>query len=315
MMKKVSKNLNSAFALLVGLAIMLFVFLGILFPTFVYQLNAPDTHAIALWQKKIGEKNLLHVSPFFDYQFNSIALRLQSKQGFAETPGSFEVYKGYVFQGFERGADISNEEQLNEIIRKGNESEIANGSLVSYNDTVYFISDGQARPILSPEIFLQKGFKWENIQEIGGDAFGLFAKGEELNLSSLHPNGTLFAVGEDLFFVVDEKSRAVNAELASLIPDSVKPVLLDSGQLENIGSCLVTKKTKNTIKCSFEPTQTTEISGNDYIFQVPASVYNPLEKGSATFKTFGGMRKDVAYSSLSRVKALLATRYFPDILK
>jgi hypothetical protein len=314
MMKKTSKISNIAIALLTGLAIMLFVLLGILFPTFIYQLNVPDTHAIALWQKQIGEKSLLHISPFFDYQFSSIELKIESNQGFSETPDSFGVFKGYVAQGFEWGEDVVTAEQLSEIIKNNNGSDIANGSLISYNDTVYLISDGKVRSILSPEIFLQMGFKWESVTKVDGNVFNSFEKGDDINFSSLHPNGTLFAAGSDLFFVMNEQKRAVSAELVELIPDSIEPIGLDSHELAGIGNCLVSKRTESMIKCSFEPQQSSKISGNDYIFEIPAQVYSAIEQGNITFNTLKGMREDIARSSLSRIKTSLITRYFPEIL-
>ena len=315
MMKKLSKKLNTAYAFVIGLAIMLFVFMGILFPTFVYQLYVPDSHGIALWQKQIGEKNFLHISPFFSYQFSSIKLRIQSDKDFVDSVGPLKVFKGYISQAFEAGEAITTREQLEEILTKNNSSAISNGRLVSKNDTVYFVSDGQARAILAPEIFLQMGFKWESVEKIDDDAFGSLGQGEEINFGSLHPNQTLFVHNEEYFFVDDEKKRKVNSELVGIIPDSVKPVELSSEELEQIGTCALLKIRGKKTSCSFEPTETITIAGNDYVFELPEWLFEHVEKGDVTLRTMGGLRKDIARSSLVRIKTSLANRYFPDILR
>jgi len=312
---KAYKKINTIAALVIGVAIMIFVLLGILFPQFKYVLNTPDSHGIAVREKEFGKQSILYVSPFFNYQFSSIHLKLESEQEFSDITNSFDVFKGYVSQGLEEGKVVQTEQELNELLWKNNESEIANGNLISYADTVYFVTNGKIRTILSPEIFIQLGFDWNAVEKVDADVFATFEKEEHIDFGSLHPSGTLFKSDSGHFFAVEGKKKLVEKELENAIPETIRPIELKSEQLVKVGKCLIQKGSQKTVKCSFEPGETTEITGNDYIFEIPSSTLESTRKGTVTFNTLKGMRRDIARSSLKRIKDRLAIRYFPEIIR
>lgn len=312
---KAIKKINTIAALVVGLAIVIFVFLGILFPQFKYVMNTPDSHGIAVREKEFGEQSILFVSPFFNYQFSSIYLKLESEQGFSDIPSSFDVFKGYVAQRLEEGEAIQTEQELSGLLWKNNQSEIANGNLISYADTVYFVTDGKVRTILSPEIFVQLGFDWNAVEKVDADEFAIFEKAEHVDFGSLHPSGTLFKSESGHFLAVNGKKRMVENDLENAIPETIRPIELKSEELVKVGKCLIQEGSQKIVKCSLEPGQTTEIIGNDYIFEIPSSTLELTQKGTVTFNTLRGMRRDIARSSLKRIKDRLAIRYFPEIIR
>jgi len=309
------KKINTIIAMLVGLVIMAVVLLGILFPRFNYILNVPDSHGIALWKAQTDKQNYFYVSPFFSYQFSSISLQLRTKQKFSSVPEALQVFKGYVVQGFEKGEMISTSEELEKVLWAGNKSGISNGALVSRGETVYFVSEGKARAILAPEIFLQLGFQWDSVQPVGSEQFSLLEEGEKVSFGSIHPTGTFFSSGDNLFVFVDGQRRQVGPQLSAMIPSTIVPVILEKEELSQIGTCTISGNPEKKIGCTLIPQDTTAISGNDYIFQVPQNIFDTVEKGSVTFRTLRGMSGIVARSSLKRIKDTLALRYFPEITK
>ena len=65
------------------------------------------------------------------------------------------------------------------------------GSLLANSGTVYVVSDTRVRPIDSPQSFLSKGYKWNNIVPVSNAELSLHQKGDTLRESDLYPNGSL----------------------------------------------------------------------------------------------------------------------------
>lgn len=65
------------------------------------------------------------------------------------------------------------------------------GSLLSNNGAVYVVSDTKIRPIESPQAFLSKGYKWNNIIPVSNTELSLHERGELLRENDLYPDGSL----------------------------------------------------------------------------------------------------------------------------
>jgi micrococcal nuclease len=65
------------------------------------------------------------------------------------------------------------------------------GSLLSNNGTVYIVSNSRVRPITSPQAFLSKGYKWNNIIPVSNAELSLHSKGDNLKETDNYPDGSL----------------------------------------------------------------------------------------------------------------------------
>jgi hypothetical protein len=72
------------------------------------------------------------------------------------------------------------------------------GSLLVYGESVYLTSGNNFFPIDSVATFEAMGFNWDDLILASGEEISFYAKDKLLNISGVHPNGTVFYVtGED----------------------------------------------------------------------------------------------------------------------
>lgn len=78
-----------------------------------------------------------------------------------------------------------------DAISLGSPMTFRDGSLLSNNGTVYVVSNSQVRPITSPQVFLSKGYKWNNITPVSNSELSLHQKGASLREEDIYPDGSL----------------------------------------------------------------------------------------------------------------------------
>lgn len=310
------RKLNTWVVLIGAPLFVAFVFLLVLFPNFRYALGQVDQHGIAVRIEKVGENYVLHVPPLFDYDYSSVHLQLETGQEFSQIPEKVKVYKGALAFAFEKEEEISSSEKLQETLKKNNEGELLNGQLVSYNDTIFVVADGKTRAVLSPEIFEGLGYDWDAVEEVSGDIFNEYEKGENITSGSSHPDGTIFDVDGELQIFLDGKRHRIPEEIAQEeILKKISPVIISDDKLVNVGNCIFFKRKKQVASCEFIPDYSQDAAGNEYIFMLPQQMLQKTEKADATFKTLRGLDKEVARKTLSRMKTTLRGRYFPELIR
>jgi micrococcal nuclease len=78
-----------------------------------------------------------------------------------------------------------------DAIALGTPMTFRDGSLLSNNGTVYVVSNARVRPITSPQAFLSKGYKWNNIIPVSNAELSLHQKGASLREEDNYPDGSL----------------------------------------------------------------------------------------------------------------------------
>jgi len=78
-----------------------------------------------------------------------------------------------------------------DAIALGTPMTFRDGSLLSNNGTVYVVSNARVRPITSPQAFLSKGYKWNNIIPVSNAELSLHQKGDSLREEDNYPDGSL----------------------------------------------------------------------------------------------------------------------------
>lgn len=117
----------------------------------------------------------------------------------------------------------------------------ADGTLVSYGESVYAVEGETLRPIDSVDTFLAKGYAWEEVKALTGEEFGMYTRGKLYTKREPHPNGTLFSEEKtDTMYVVEggTKRAIVFPELRAQF-DGVKAL---PASVVDLGECTVTDR-------------------------------------------------------------------------
>ncbi|HPN54806.1 MAG TPA: hypothetical protein PLB52_02630, partial [Candidatus Moranbacteria bacterium] len=68
----------------------------------------------------------------------------------------------------------------------------ADGTLASYDISVYILSNGKSYPINSANTFVRMGFDWQDVIPIDSEELSLYEKQKIFTLNQAHPDGTIF---------------------------------------------------------------------------------------------------------------------------
>jgi len=123
----------------------------------------------------------------------------------------------------------------------GNILGFADGTLVAYGTGAYLVSQGRIYPIGDPEIFLNQGFNWDDVIPISGDEFSLYQKEKLFNLTSPHPQGTVFLTEENsaYYLVGDNKKHLLPSNNIASTWLKKNPVKVSLKSLDTIEKCVL----------------------------------------------------------------------------
>jgi hypothetical protein len=179
-----------------------------------------------------------------------------------------------------------NEDFLKQYPLDENPIGFSDGSLISYADSVYIVSEGKIFPIDNPQTFINDGFDWNDVQIAGADEISLYERAKLFNKSSINPAGTIFSAEEKplWFFIKDEKKLPIPSEkiLASWLHK--KPILFS---LNNTGECQIEKGgyfwQTNTYKCDLNMKTAGALYGNEFRFTMTPNSNIQLAEISVDF--------------------------------
>jgi len=311
MEKNRAKKINSIIILSLGGLILIWIGLKIVFPSFIYtsaKTEKVERTKIFVVERKIDNKKYLTVAPLFDYPYHSIKLVIKNKAGLAGEGNTLKISKGYVAQFFPEGEAIDNESVLKNFLFEGNPTELPNGSLVSYNDTVFFVSRGKARAFIDPKVFTGLGFDWKNVISINGSQYAKLKAGEPVNFNSSHPDGTVLKDGDEKFMIWDQ--QRLRLLKGSLLESSWKEhyaVKVSQKKSGLVGNCQVKSNIFDDLVCK-NKTEEHHFQGNSYLFELNEEV-EEVEFSSVKLSMLGNFDLSVARESLARIKNALNIRY------
>lgn len=84
-----------------------------------------------------------------------------------------------------------------------------NGSVIKgYSPKVYLIENSKKRWITTAEIFISKGYNWNDIISVADEELGLYPDGEDISISySLKPNGSLIKGSRPEVYLIENNSK------------------------------------------------------------------------------------------------------------
>lgn len=310
MNKRTNCKMNTSVVVLLGVGVLLYVVIRIMFPIFSYSINKTDRFKVQALKQKIGDEYYLAITPLYDYPYNKIDVEVYGK--FESATEEVALYKDYISQLYPIGESIDSEEELKKYLFFSNNSNLANGTLVSYNDAIYFISKGERRPFLGPEAFLRLGFEWKNVVDEESQVIATMAEGEKINFISSHPDGAILQTKQGNLFLVwnEERLPIKNNDLLEKVWKQKHVVNVDSSDANQIGVCGKQKITPKKFSCFVGPVEMTgDGIGHTYIFKMNQDMVQSSSDARVRFDLLGKTDLWVAKESLKRVKDNLHLKY------
>ncbi|MEA2007078.1 MAG: hypothetical protein U9O20_02870 [Patescibacteria group bacterium] len=310
MKKTANCKINTAIVVLLGLGVVLYVVNRIMFPAFSYHINKTDKFKVQVLRQQIGSKNYLAITPLYDYTYNEIKMEIYGK--FEQDSRGIDVYKDYMVQLYPVGDIIESENELRELLFFENDTEFSNGTLVSFNNAVFFISRGQRRPFLGPEVFLRLGFDWDEVETENGQGLVTMEQGEKINFISPHPDGTILETKQENLFLVWNKERLPieNRQLLENVWPNNHVVRTASEKANLAGVCSQIKYSPKKMSCFLDSVEMTgDRIGHTYVFDLSRDLVESSSDASIRFDLLGRIDVLVAKESLKRVKDILYLKY------
>jgi len=117
-----------------------------------------------------------------------------------------DIFLSYDYQW--KDIIVVNQAQL-DTYQTGKQLELRDGSLVSDANSVYVVDGGKLRPIKNGELFVDLGFRWENVRRIPDDVLDDHPQGDIIDTSDYVPNGAVVYSEKStgVFLIDNDKKR------------------------------------------------------------------------------------------------------------
>ena len=160
-----------------------------------------------------------------------------------------------------------------------------NGSLVSYGESIYIISNGQNLPVNNPETFLEKGYAWEDVIAAGTDEIALYEKGPLFTIRRSHPDGTIFKTAESgKYYLISnfEKHLLPSKNIADSWINT--PVLALEKSLDTTTGCDIKKDLFGSYFCELGLDELQNMNSANYEFIMALDKDTQLETLDISFR-------------------------------
>lgn len=189
--------------------------------------------------------------------------------------------------------------------------EFADGTLASYGESVYILSDGKSYPIADADTFMRMGFIWDDILAIDSGELSAYKKQKQFTMNQPHPDGTIFfdRATEKLFIIKDKEKHPIESESISQGYNKHNYITADSAKSEVAVSCNLEKSflSGSKYKCDINIESFENFPGNDYQVETYFNSEAKINSIDAVFST--PIKWSNLYSSLSKIKQRLKDNY------
>jgi hypothetical protein len=218
------------------------------------------------------------------------------------------------FSQFEANqAIIKNEDFFNSYPVSDGQLGFADGTLASFEQSAFILSEGKSYPIADAETFMQMGFDWDNVVSVNSEELNIYKKQKQFDRNQPHPNGTLFfdQATETYFTIKNNEKHPI--ENATVIKNYSKQkfVIANSKESATSVSCLLEKSftSRRKYHCDVPIDSFEKFLGNDYQIETKFTNEARISDIEATFSTpFSWLN---LRSSLSKIKENLRNNYIP----
>jgi len=186
------------------------------------------------------------------------------------------------------------------------------GTIISFNDSIYIISDHRAHPIADAITFETFGYSWDDVIQVNSEEFGLYTKAKLLTLKQSHPDGTLFKTTEkdQLFLYEHELNHEIFGDALYFSDIQNTPIDIEAKSLEHETSCEL-KNSKlpfqSSWSCLLPFDSLINAERSDYQFNLSSSEPINITHLEVTFRRT--LSKENIFFTLSTLKNRLLLRF------
>lgn len=181
-----------------------------------------------------------------------------------------------------------NEDFLKDFTLAENFFGFADGTLLSYGQSAYIVSQGKILPIAYEYDFRSMGYNWNDVIAANAEEIGVYKKGALFTLSSLHPDGTIFSDPETgkYFYLQNGKKRELRGAAIQKSYLRRTPILAEEKALTIKKDCELEKKISLSEKysCQIPIKDMQALLGNDYQFELAADDEIQIKEIKITFE-------------------------------
>jgi hypothetical protein len=211
---------------------------------------------------------VFYASPFSkDHSEAVVEITLDKKSAPLEN-GTISVRKSFKAFFYPTGTPVGKNDEANF-------SKIKDGSIVTDNKSAYIISDEELLPIDSLATFDALGYQWSDAISINSDEgteLEEYKRGKLLNITSAHPDGTIFSTAEDnkLYLIKDGQKLPLTSLEEAKTWSNGNPIIVSSKSIDTEASCELQKNilSLRTYNCNISIDKLADLIGKDYEFRL-----------------------------------------------
>ncbi len=187
----------------------------------------------------------------------------------------------------------------------------ADGTLGSFDGSVYILSNMKSYPIINPETFVSMGYDWNTVIPLDSEEISIYEKQKTFTRSQMHPDGTLFLDEKSgKYYVVSSMTKhPIESDAVAKTYRKQKPVLASLEDSEKVFSCDLKDEdlTLNIYSCTIPVVEMELFPGNAYEISTIFGDDANLQTMNMTFRTSFTWKNFML--SLSNIKNRILTNY------
>jgi len=258
------------------------IFNSLGFPQNAFIAVAPEELSYNPIGQLIADNSSYPDDSLFKINDNYYILQNKTLEQFTSATAFLDQYKSA--QAIEKDNDFLSKYAVSE-----NSIGFADGALISYGISVYIVSGNSIFPINNPVTFVAKGFSWNDVIPASADEISLYTRAKLFNITSAHPDGTIFKTVEDSKYYLIEKGKKHFLPSENIAASWLgrSPIMVSEKSLNATSSCTIKKDALgfgSSYSCEIPVSSLQQLDGTDYEFSMNVNNAVKINSVSVTFE-------------------------------
>lgn len=297
------KSINNIIVAIIGFLILVCIFLNIVFP--VFKINNDLKNNFSL--RNINGREYLELEIKGGDSFHKISIAMDAEKNNKNN----NAVLGKVYQDelglYAMANVITSREQLIEILKIKESTNITNGELIQDGNLVYFISEDKYRAFANAETFDQLGFDWDKVQRNKEEFLNKISKGQIIDKTNSYLPDSFVEVSGKIYLLGVEKKHSINSkDLEKYIRANFSVIKVVAQKLQPLGNMQCGASLWGEKKCKFK---------DNFEKTLPRAVVFVETNGNlsprwfSTISTFDKFKSATPRRALANIKRNLILRY------
>lgn len=187
----------------------------------------------------------------------------------------------------------------------------ANGTLFSFDNTVFLVTNNKAMPFDNQFTFTSLGYQWNDVRPASEGEIGLYQRDKLFTINQPHPEGTIFKTRDsNKYFLIRQKSKIDVTDLELWKSAQTRnPILVDEESLNFKSGCKLAKNIwpLHSYDCSIAIDDLSKFLGNAYQFALADVDAKDIQRVNIVFSRHFNWNN--ARDTLSDIKHKILVNY------